>query len=202
VIGSLLQSASSGLTVDDSVASRLRMGHDITEVITLVDEVSSNGVLYSTVYDGIALNIEVELNGEIWECYVLNTPKMYPSVYSGFDFNSYCVFNGRSYGCRGDGVYELTGDTDNGSDIHSGVQLPMTKFDMPHQKRFRKAYVVASGAAPLMIMEAEDGTKKVYSIDSEGEVDTSRTKSRKWKLTITDFESLDAMRLIPIVLSR
>jgi hypothetical protein len=149
------------------------------------------------------LNVVVELDGEVWECYVLNTPKFLPSIYSGFNFNSYCVFQNRAYGCKADGIYELTGDTDNGTIINTGVQLSETKFGLPNQKRFRKAYIGVSGTTPLLTMETETGETKTYSIDTDGEVDASRSlRSKKWKLTVTDFESLDFIKLVPIVLAK
>jgi hypothetical protein len=52
-------------------------------------------------------------------------------------------------------------------------------------------------------METENGLRKAYSIDSDGEVDASRTlRSKKWKLSVVDFDQLDFIKLIPVVLSK
>ena len=199
----LLNTVAESLGLSESIAAPLNSVLPIAESLTLADTVTSQGLLYNVVHDTLLLNVVVELDGEVWECYVLNTPKFLPSIYSGFNFNSYCVFQNRAYGCKADGIYELTGDTDNGTVINTGVQLSETKFGLPNQKRFRKAYIGVSGTTPLLTMETETGETKTYSIDTDGEVDASRSlRSKKWKLTVTDFESLDFIKLVPVVLAK
>ena len=161
------------------------------------------GRLYSTIYDTLQMNVIVELDGEVWECYVLNTPKFYPSVYSGFNFNSYCVFENRAYGANDDGVYELTGSTDAGATIHTGVVLSSTNFGSANQKKFRRGYLGISGTAPVMVFQTENGQRETYNIDSEGKVvASSGLKSKSWKLSIADFDTLDSIKLLPIILTK
>jgi len=199
----LLNTVSESLGLSETLMGSLRSTLPVTESLVLADTVASQGRLYNTVYDTLFLNVTVEMDGETWECYVLNTPKFLPSIYTGFNFNSYAVFQNRAYGCKSDGIYELTGDTDNGVVFHTGVQLSETKFGLPNQKRFRKAYIGVSGATPLLTMETEAGETKTYSIDSDGEVDASRVlRSKKWKLTLTDFDQLDFIKLVPVVLAK
>ena len=203
VIGKIVNSVSESLTVADTVSGKSTATIPMAESLTLSDTVSSRGVLYNVIYDTLAMDLTVEISGEVWECYVLNTPKFLPSVYSGFSFNSYSVFENRAYGLKSVGLYELTGDTDAGVAFHTGVQLSETVFGMPNQKRFRKAYIGVSGDTPLMVMETEAGVSKAYTIDADGEVDASRAlRSKKWKLTIVDFDTLDTVNLIPVVLSK
>jgi len=203
IINLLLLAISDGLTLSDSPLGQLNSILPVTESLTLSETVASRGLLFNTIYDTLNLSLTVEVDGEVWECYVLNTPKFLPSIYTGFNFNSYAVFENRAYGCKDDGIYELTGDTDNGIAFHTGVQLSETKFGIPNQKRFRKAYVGVSGTTPMMVMETESGLQKAYTIDSDGEVDASRAlRSKKWKLSVVDFETLDFIKLIPVVLSK
>jgi hypothetical protein len=174
-----------------------------SETTAFTETVSNLGQFYSTVSDALAMNVTVEINGEVYECYVLNTPKFYPSVYSGFDFNSYCVYQNRAFGANNTGIYELTGDTDAGAAIHTGVILSATDFQTPNQKRFRRAYLGVSGASPVMIFETAEGQREVYAIDSNGKtVASSEMKSRKWKLSIADFDTLNSIKLIPVVLTK
>ena len=164
---------------------------------------TSQGALYSAVYDTLAMNITVELNGETYECYVLNTPKFMPSMYSGFDFNSYCVFEDRAFGANDTGVFELTGATDAGNVIHTGAVLSDTDFGSRNNKRFRKGYLAVSGDSPLMILETEDGGRQAYTVDTGGRTVFSHDqKSKKWKISIADFETLESINLIPVVLSK
>jgi len=174
-----------------------------SETIAFTETASNLGQFYSTVSDALAMNVTVEIDGEVYECYVLNTPKFYPSVYSGFDFNSYCVYQNRAFGANNAGIYELTGNTDAGATIHTGVILSATDFQSPNQKRFRRAYLGISGASPVMIFETAEGQREVYAIDSKGKtVASSEVKSKKWKLSVADFDTLNSIKLIPVVLTK
>lgn len=203
VIAAFAHSIAESIDLADSTSPIKKIYETTTEPLIFTETVSSKGILYNLVYDTIAMNITVELGGEVYECYVLNTPKFMPSMYSGFDFNSYCVFENRAFGANDTGVYELTGDTDAGATIHTGAILNETDFESPNQKRFRRGYLGISGANPVMVFETEDGARQVYNIDTQGKLVASHElKSKKWKLSIADFESIDTIDLIPIILTK
>jgi len=175
----------------------------VAESLVLTETVSIHAHLYNAVYETLHMNVVVEIDGEIWECYVLNTPKFHPSMYSGFSFNSYCVFEGRAYGANDTGIYELTGTTDAGSTIHTGAILHETDFGSPNQKRFRRGYLGITGTAPVMVFEDENGRREAYTIDTEGKVvASSDLKGKSWKLSIADFDELSTTKLIPVILTK
>ncbi len=203
VVATFVDVIQESLTAADAVSIINRMGVSLNESLVLTETVSNKGTFYTAVYDTIALNVSVELGNEVYECYVLNTPKFHPSMYSGFDFNSYCVFENRAFGANDTGIYELTGTTDAGSAIHTGAILSQTDFGSANQKRFRKGYLGISGTSPVMVFECEDGSRKVYDINTKGMVVASHEqKSKKWKLSVADFDTLDVIKLIPIILSK
>lgn len=203
VIASFIHAIDEGIGLADAASLINRIGVTIADPLVFTETISSKANLYNLIYDTLALNVTVELNGEVWECYVLNTPKFLPSMYSGFDFNSYCVFEGRAFGANSIGIYELTGDTDAGSEIHTGVIFSQTDFDLFNQKKFRKGYLDISGTSPKIVLETERGQRQTYNVDSNGKVTvSSELKSKVWTLSIADFESLDGMKLIPIILTK
>ena len=90
----------------------------------------------------------------------------------------------RAFAANGPGIYELTGDTDAGTAIHSGVLMHNSDFGAPHQKRFRRGYLGISGGSPVMVLETEDGGRLAYTIDNNGKaVFSHEQKSKKWTLT-------------------
>lgn len=203
VITTFLNTVQSNLGLADVSSLIARVSSTVTESIVFIDSVAAKGTLYNVLYDTLALNVTVELDGEIWECYVLNTPKFLPSIYSGFDFNSYCIFESRAFGANSTGIYELTGPTDAGAEIHTGAILSKTDFGSANQKKFRKGYLDVSGTAPKMILETESGERQAYSIDTQGKVTASTAlKSKKWTLSVAEFESLSSMKFIPIILTK
>ena len=155
-----------------------------------------------SIMEMLNVNISIIIDGDVYECYVLNTSNFHPSVYSGFDFNSYCVFGERAFGANAQGVWEITGDTDNNSEIKTGLVFHDTTFGIPQRKRFRKAYIDVSGNEPVMIMES-DGVRKVYHIDDNGKFTSSRDiVGKQWTLSIANFDYIESAVLVPVVLAR
>jgi hypothetical protein len=203
VVASFIHAVQEALGLADTSGAINRMGVSVNDPLVLAETLTSKGTLYSAVYDTLAMNVTVELNADVYECYVLNTPKFMPSMYSGFDFNSYCVFENRAFGANSAGIYELTGTTDAGSTIHTGAIMSETDFESRNQKKFRWGYLGISGTSPVMVLETEDGGRQAYTIDTEGKTAFSHEqKSKKWKLSVADFDTLDFIKLIPVVLSK
>ena len=198
-----LHSVQSDFNLADVSSLIKRFTDTVSDPLIFVDTITSRANLYSLIYDTLRLNVLVDLEGEFYECYVLNTPKFHPSMYSGFDFNSFCVFENRAFGANDTGIYELTGDTDAGSTIHTGIIFSNTNFDLPNQKRFRRGYLDISGTSPKMMIETEGGQRQAYEIDEQGKfVASHELKSKSWILSVADFETLSSMKLIPIILTK
>jgi len=203
VVLRFIEALQESIGLADTASLIKRIGVSVTDPLTFTETLTSHGHLYSVVYDSLHMNVTVEIDGEVYECYVLNTPKFKPSMYSGFNFNSYCVFEGRAFGANDTGIYELTGATDAGNAIHTGVILTETDFGAPNQKRFRQGYLGISGTSPVMVFETEDGARQAYAVDTKGKVVASHElKSKRWKLSIADFDTLDTVKLIPIILTK
>ena len=203
VIATFINVVQESLAPADTVSLINRLGLSLNDSLILTETITSKGTLYNAVYDTLAMNVTIDLAGEVYECYILNTPKFHASMYSGFDFNSYCVFENRAFGANDTGIYELTGTTDAGSTIHTGMISSQTDFGLRNEKRFRRGYIGVSGASPVMILECEDGSRKVYTIDTKGKaVFSHEQKSKEWKLAVADFDSLDVIKLIPVILSK
>lgn len=203
VVATFLRSISDSLAIADTLSNIARIYGSIAESLVLAESVTIQGNLFTAVYDTIAMNVLIELADDVYECYVLNTPKFMPSMYSGFDFNSYAVFENRAFGANATGIYELTGTTDAGANISTGVIMSQTDFGSPNQKRFRRGYVGISGTNPVMVLETEDGSREAYAIDTNGKFVASHDlKGKKWKLSVADFDELDCIKLIPVILTK
>jgi hypothetical protein len=203
VITYFISSLSESLTAADTDSLIKRLSVAVTAPLTLTEEVVVHSHLYSIIYEGLSTSVTIEIDDEVWECYVLNTPKFYPSMYSGFDFNSYCVFNNRAFGANDVGIYELTGTTDAGSQIHTGVILKETDFGSERYKRLRKGYIGLDGVNSVLVVESEDGLREKYVIDQHGNATiSSELKGKSWKLSVADFSELESIKLIPVILTR
>jgi hypothetical protein len=202
VLISFMPSLAESLGLADASSCVSAIGKVVSDALVMTDQTTSGLSAYCLVQDAIALNVIIDIDGETYECYVLNTPKFFPSVYSGFDFNSYCMFEGKTYGANSTGIYELTGDTDAGETINTGVVLSQTTFGVPDRKKLRRAWLGISGTQPMLMLEVEDGTRRAYAIDTRGEVGSDRDISgKKWKLSVTSFDELDFIKILPVALA-
>lgn len=60
-----------------------------------------------------------------------------------YNFNSFCEFNGVALGSNEDGIFELTGDTDNNTAIDAFFELGPTNLGEDKQLKLRR--LIASG---------------------------------------------------------
>lgn len=185
----------------DSPAHLLFVNKNIAETLTVSPSISLGAVLSAALQEGIGLSTIIELDGEVWECWTLSTHRFHPSIYSNFDFNSYAVYADRAYGCRSDGIYELTGETDNEEDIGTGISIPGTSLGTTRKKRFRWATLGISGDSPAIKVENENDYAIYYLNANETSINRS-LHGKKWTFSVMDFKKLDFIDLIPVVLTR
>lgn len=138
------------------------------------------------------------------------------SQYLGVDFNSLCTFNGKVLGVNDDGLFELTGDTDNGADIDAFVELPTTDFGSEKQKRVRCGVFGYESDGDLTVTVTLDETttqtatltpKKSGSVEQSAKVPLQRTMPGRYVMTRIDNVdgcdfALDTVSLDIVELSR
>lgn len=147
-------------------------------------------------------DLEFIIDGDTWDCWTLNSDYLNPSVYSNFAFNSFCNFAGYDFACDAEGVHIFDSDTDNGEKITPGIILAPTTFDMAQTKRFRKAYFGMTGSTPLLRTTTERGVERTFRVVKSELTLRRDQKGKKWTFLLEDFETLDFIELIPVVLGR
>jgi hypothetical protein len=172
----------------------------LEDTLNLSPAVLLQQILNCVIEDELGLEVVVELDGELWECWVLNTNQALPSVYSGFEFNSFCEHEGETYAAASDGIYKLGGSTDAGTAIRPGIVLPESTFGVYREKRFRKASFGISGTAPVIRIETQTGDR-TYSITKSRAIIARDQKGRKFTIKVADFDDLDFIELVPVILS-
>ena len=110
---------------------------------------------------GIALNTEIDA----------------PSQYMGVDLNSLTVFGDKIIGAGETGVMELSGDTDNGTEITAFFQVPSTDLGIPQQKKVRPVILSGYQHGNLDVTIICDNDEKTeYRINLTGPLDQSTIK--------------------------
>ena len=133
--------------------------------------------------------------------------------FTNFNFNSYCHFCGKYLGANSDGIFELTGETDNGSHIKAMFEPVMTDFGISHPKRMRFVYIGMETYGDLSITcmpEGEDS--KTYTIEQGHDGQQRRRVAigrdngygHYWTFRIENRDgcdfSVDSIDILPVVL--
>jgi hypothetical protein len=189
------------LVATDTAVGLFNFTDTVTETLAIAAALTLQQTLQDSIEEILNFGITIRLDDEVWEAWVLNTNQFHPSVYSGFDFNSYAVYNNQAFGCREDGIYRLDGDDDNGTTINAGIVLPETDFGSMREKRFRKAYFGISGTSPSIRMET-DTANVTYTITSSKANIQRNQKGKDWTLKVSGYDDMDFIELVPIILTR
>jgi hypothetical protein len=189
------------IVATDTAVGLFNFTDTVTETLAIAAALTLQQTLQDSIEEILNFGITIRLDDEVWECWVLNTNQFHPSVYSGFDFNSYAVYNNQAFGCREDGIYRLDGTTDNGTTINAGIVLPETDFGTLREKRFRKAYFGISGTSPSIRMET-DTANVTYTISSSKANIQRNQKGKDWTLKVSGYDDMDFIELVPIILTR
>jgi hypothetical protein len=130
----------------------------------------------------------------VYHTWVITGPTFEPSIYSNFDFNAYSKYRGKCYGLKSDGLYILEGEDDNGSEIHTGINLGPRNFGKEGRNKLR--------SIQFGVRDGDNINVKVSSKVGETYSDLSRGKkamiSRSMygddlDVFIADFEKLGSL---------
>lgn len=180
------------LILKEVVSSELGFGGDLTEGVL-------RGIL---LVDALHLDELAIIPGDVWEAWAFNGSTFEASVYSGYDFNSYADDEeGQIYAANESGIFILSGDTDAGEAIHSGVILSPTMFGLMNRKRFRRAFLDVTGTLPIIRGEV-GGLGVSLPVVRERTMFPRILVGNKWTFLIADFDELGRVELFPVVVTR
>jgi hypothetical protein len=105
---------------------------------------------------------------------VLNTKNFALTEYdNSYDYNSLFNFNGKLLGAKRDGIYELTGDSDNGTSI--GWYFKTGKIDL-EEGQLKKARYIWLSYKPSgdLVLTVDDGENEYeYDVESYKQIDNA-----------------------------
>jgi len=125
--------------------------------------------------------------------WVINHNTGAPSRYENYDFDAFAVIGEDFLAARGDGIYLLTGDDDNGADIDAIATIGRTDFEEPVLKRVTAAFLGlnSAGQAHLTIRTDQGITTGPYKLRQAPAASTTERakfrrgiKSRYWEFDI------------------
>lgn len=124
---------------------------------------------------------------------VLNCNTTGLTTYTNMRFNSMIQTpDGKVYAAGPQGIYELSGDTDQGAGIDAHIELGFTDFGSTARKRLDNVYIGYAAHTPLDAVLTSEGEAVTYSVTGQPEEypTTCRVKpamghsGRYWKLRL------------------
>lgn len=145
----------------------------------------------------------------------INLSKTAVTQLCNYPFTSFCQIDDKCYGASEDGIFELTGNDDNGTDIDAFFELIVSDFGISNIKKIRSVYVggEADGKLTLTLKDDEDNSR-TYDLrltsgskQSSGKVDVGRDGiGRYWQVRIDNtsgvYFAIDSIELLTIILGR
>jgi hypothetical protein len=140
--------------------------------------------------------------------WVVNTDGGANSTYTGWDFNSFAVWQGRNMAAGDDGIFELVGDTDDSTPIVSSILTGKSDLGTVQHKRMAYVYVGAKAAGGMSLtVHTDDGQVNTYDVPAAELMANVRAaigkglRSKYWQLELTnpdgsDFE-IESLELVP-----
>jgi hypothetical protein len=184
----------------------------LTENVIIDDTVSVQQILKAFLNDVVFLGGTFDTDGDLYT-FVLNTENEAITRYDNFNFNS---ISG-NLGAMPNGIYELSGPDDSGTEINAHFTTGLMDFGSSIHKQCPYAYIglASDGELILKTVTEQHGKKneRWYKFSKpKTALDTVRVqlgrgvKSRYWQYEISnasgaDFD-IDTIELLPLVLKR
>lgn len=112
-----------------------------SEALSLSDTASWAAQLNATITDGVGLACTLTLDDGTYQAWVLNTESRAFVQYRNFPFNSFAQLGDRYLGAAPDGIYELSGDDDNGTPIDAVLRAGLADLGSGRLKGMPSMYV-------------------------------------------------------------
>lgn len=200
-----------GVEVTDDIASKLLLRLEIADGLAV-----SDADVLQMIYDG-----RINENVSILAAYIapsgsfttwaVNTRTSAVTEYSNYAFNSFAELSSKYIAASSTGLYELSGDNDDGEDIIAQIKTGIAQMGGSRYTSFRAAYLGARGAGNYVLkLETGDGKTYNYAVTANNMETTKINLGKGLRARYFSFElistgqdfDLDTLEFVPIVAQR
>lgn len=98
---------------------------------------------------------------------VMNVQNKALTLFTNYKFNSMCYFNGKNFGAKATAIYELTGDTDDGTLIEWNFRTGYLDLEQKVKKKLKQAWFSYKSNGDLIVTVVQpDGQEYEYDLES------------------------------------
>jgi len=172
----LAASGDYGLTYICAVSSASSLSLDRIVEATLTSDTTATETLIVNLTLGASLESVTEahsvllVEGQQYPVWAINAQTFAPSSYASFNFDSFAQVGNRYFAANENGLYELTGDDDDGAEIAATFMLARDPHKSSRPKHSGIAYLhgTSDGKMQVRVITAEGA---VYNYKTEAALD-------------------------------
>jgi len=152
----------------DTLALYRAMPVALSESVSVANTYAFQGVYGLILSEALVLGDTISTNAAL-VAYVVNLNTAAVTTYDNYNFNSFAEMDGKFYGMSDDGLYELTGGTDNGTNIEASIKLGTSDLSTDTVasellKRLPAVYLGCSVEGDLLLRVTANGTTNSYTL--------------------------------------
>lgn len=151
------------LVFSDALSNTLSFWTSLADGVVLSDVLSWTAIYNMLLEDEVVFSGRIVLDGIDYVAWVVNPKNAAFSHYSNYPFNSFVELGDRAFGLEEEGVFELEGDDDEGTDIAVKMRTGLMDFGTGNLKNVRHGYLgLASGGTSLYLrtVAVKNGQKR------------------------------------------
>lgn len=199
-----------GVTVVDTPTRGLLLRVDASEAISITPDEALQMLFKPTLTDAVEI-VSAYLDPEGITTWAVNLSHGGVSEYTNYNFNSFAQLGNKYIAASEDGLYELDGDDDDGTDIIARIKSGMLQFGKSNYASFKGIYIGVRGAGQYILkLETGDGKTYTYQVTARSMETTKvnvgkglRARYFSYELITTgqDFD-MDSIEFLPLVARR
>lgn len=201
-----------GLGASATVTPTLVFRITATEGLNLDDVDAIKMVFKPSLTEGLELSaLYVAPDGSM-TTWAINTRTGAVTEYTNYEFNSFAKFGNKYLAASSDGLYELLGNNDDGTNIIAKMKTGFAQFAGSHLCHFKAIYLgVRNGGTYYLRIETAEGTTTTYQLEAE-DMKTTRIQVGKglraryfaFELETVDGQDFDleSIEFVPLVVQR
>lgn len=191
------------LILEDLPAVNLALLIETDEGITADVIDTATATLRIAVEEGVGFYLKVKVGDDVFEGWVLNAETAGFSEYTNFPFNSFASVQGRIFAASEDGVFELDGADDDGTQIDARVRTGLLDLGTHYIKDVKAVHIgfTSDDRMVLKVTAMNRGTKEEHWYEMkpsdsasmrDGRVTVQRgLRSRYWQFELVNANGAD-----------
>ncbi|MES2347023.1 MAG: hypothetical protein V4641_05565 [Pseudomonadota bacterium] len=154
------------IRISAEVSQTLLLTLALKDAVLLTDGTNRLLEITKALRDSFAATVSLQIEGVGYTAWVMGMDSKTVWSYDDYPFNSFATIGNRRFAAGPDGISELTGSDDNGTEIAWSIRTGLSNLDSDFKKRLDIAYLgyTSDGTVGLSVMAtAKDGVWTQYN---------------------------------------